>query len=167
MLFRSNNEQTLYEILKISPTATSEEIKIAYRKMAMKYHPDVNPAANDEMMYKINEAYKVLKDTKSRRLYDETLRKSGQYQKNNSTTGFDNQNNPTPTSGRENFRKHTSTSHSYGKRYSHYNTNGFEQCTKEEFINNININEDMLKSWYKNSVHAGKTLKKRQKDTNW
>lgn len=92
---QENNEQTLYEILKISPTATSEEIKIAYRKMAMKYHPDVNPDANDEMMYKINEAYKVLKDTKSRRLYDETLRKSGQYQKNNSTTGFDNQNNPT------------------------------------------------------------------------
>ena len=44
---QENNEQTLYEILKISPTATSEEIKIAYRKMVMKYHPDVNPDAND------------------------------------------------------------------------------------------------------------------------
>lgn len=162
-----NNEQTLYEILKISPNATYEEIKIAYRKMAMEYHPDVNQDANDEMMYKINEAYKVLKDTESRRLYDETLRKSGQYQKNNSTTGFDNQNNPTPTSSRETFRKHTSTSHSYGKRHNYYNTSGFGQCSKEEFINNININEDMLKSWYKNGVRAGKTLKKRQKDTNW
>lgn len=78
---QENNELPLYEILKLSPTATFEEIKITYRKMAMEYHPDVNPDANDEMVYKINEAYKILKDTESRRLYDEALGKSGQYLK--------------------------------------------------------------------------------------
>lgn len=61
-----------YEVLNIPKTATSEEIKIAYRKLAKKYHPDVNPGNKnaEEKFKKINEAYTVLSDPEKRKMYD-------------------------------------------------------------------------------------------------
>lgn len=60
-----------YEVLGISRTASEEEIKKAYRKLAMKYHPDVNkePGAEDKFK-EINEAYEVLGDEQKRASYD-------------------------------------------------------------------------------------------------
>ncbi len=61
-----------YEILGVSRTATQEEIQRAYRKLARKYHPDVNKAANAEDKFKeLNEAYEVLKDPDKRSKYDQ------------------------------------------------------------------------------------------------
>ena len=58
-----------YKTLGVSRTATPEEIKKAYRKLARKHHPD---AGGDEAKFKeINEAYEVLSDEKKRQLYDE------------------------------------------------------------------------------------------------
>ena len=58
-----------YKTLGVSRTATPEEIKKAYRKLARKYHPD---AGGDEAKFKeINEAYEVLSDEKKRKLYDQ------------------------------------------------------------------------------------------------
>ena len=62
-----------YATLGVSKTATEKEIKQAYRKLARKYHPDVNPADKTaEARFKeINEAYEVLGDPPKRKKYDE------------------------------------------------------------------------------------------------
>src|SRR5437588_385949 len=61
-----------YETLKVKKDASQEEIQKAYRKLARKFHPDVNKAADSERRFKeIGEAYEVLKDPEKRKKYDQ------------------------------------------------------------------------------------------------
>ena len=69
----AQEKRDYYEVLGVSKTATDAEIKKAYRKLAMKYHPDYNPGDKEaeEKFKEINEANEVLSDPKKRQLYDQ------------------------------------------------------------------------------------------------
>ncbi len=65
-------DQDYYELLGVSKTASADDIKKAYRRLAMKYHPDRNPGdkAAEEKFKEIGEAYAVLSDEQKRAAYD-------------------------------------------------------------------------------------------------
>src|SRR6266496_2958032 len=64
------NKRDYYEILGVSKSASADEIKKAFRKLAVKYHPDKD--GGDEAKFKeVNEAYEVLKDQQKRQRYDQ------------------------------------------------------------------------------------------------
>ncbi|MEN9230597.1 MAG: DnaJ C-terminal domain-containing protein [Thermostichus sp. DG02_5_bins_236] len=67
------NFKDYYKILGVSKTATADEVKQAFRRLARKYHPDVNPEDKtaEEKFKDINEAYEVLSDPGKRKQYDQ------------------------------------------------------------------------------------------------
>ena len=67
-----SNKRDFYEILGVSKSANEAEIKKAYRKMALKYHPDKNPddKASEDKFKEAAEAYEVLSDSDKRAKYD-------------------------------------------------------------------------------------------------
>ena len=67
-----SEKRDYYEVLGVSKSADAKEIKKAYRKLAMKYHPDKNPGNKEaeEKFKEINEAYEVLSDEEKRSTYD-------------------------------------------------------------------------------------------------
>jgi molecular chaperone DnaJ len=66
--------QSFYEVLGVEKTATQDDIKKAYRKLAMKYHPDRNPddKAAEEKFKEIQKAYETLSDPQKKSFYDST-----------------------------------------------------------------------------------------------
>ena len=66
-------KQDYYDLLGVDRNASESELKSAFRKMAMKYHPDRNPddPATEKSFKEVNEAYDVLKDDQNGRLYDQ------------------------------------------------------------------------------------------------
>ena len=63
-----------YLLLELPATATQSEIKRSYRRLARRYHPDLNPEALDRHIKLLNEAYKVLSNPATRAAYDEQCR---------------------------------------------------------------------------------------------
>lgn len=67
----SETNRNYYDTLNVESTATDSQIKKAFRKLAVKYHPDKNKSADAEKSFReITEAYKVLSNKEKRRLYD-------------------------------------------------------------------------------------------------
>jgi molecular chaperone DnaJ len=69
----TTTKQDYYELLGVPRKAPVKEIRAAYRKLARKYHPDLNPGdkSSEEKFKQIQEAYEVLSDTKKRQVYDQ------------------------------------------------------------------------------------------------
>lgn len=66
-----SNKRDYYDVLQVSKNASEKEIKTAYRKLAMKYHPDkLKDGTSDNKMKELNEAYEVLSDSTKRKQYD-------------------------------------------------------------------------------------------------
>jgi molecular chaperone DnaJ len=66
------SKRDYYEVLGVTRTCSDGELKTAFRKLAMKWHPDKNPGDNscEQQFKEINEAYDVLKDEQKRAAYD-------------------------------------------------------------------------------------------------
>jgi curved DNA-binding protein CbpA len=62
--------QDYYAVLGVAPSATLQEIKGAYRRLARLHHPDLNKEARDDLIKRLNEANEVLRNADSRSAYD-------------------------------------------------------------------------------------------------
>src|SRR5881275_2940221 len=69
----TNHKKDYYEALGVKKTASAEDIRKAFRKLARKYHPDVNPGDKkaEEKFKELSEANDVLSDPKKRKIYDQ------------------------------------------------------------------------------------------------
>ncbi len=86
----AESKRDYYEVLGVQKTATDEELKKAYRKLAKKYHPDANPDNKEEAEAKfkeVNEAYEILSDPQKRKMYDQ-FGHSGSNGYSNDFSGF-------------------------------------------------------------------------------
>jgi DnaJ-class molecular chaperone len=105
--------ENLYKILGVSPVATPNEIKKAYRKLAKKYHPDVNPDNKEaeSKFREITQAYDILSDETKKKAYDnkssakdEQDKKTRQtYAGSQKTTGTSTHSNPYKMNSNQQF----------------------------------------------------------------
>ena len=103
------NFPNYYEILDVSPDATVEEIKRAYRRLARRYHPDLNPGDKqaEETFKDLVEAYDVLCDPEQRARHDELINsKSGKSRRRSNVATDKSRRSPTPPQNGRGFDRY-------------------------------------------------------------
>ena len=97
-----------YKILDIPKTATADEVKKAYRKFAIKYHPDKNKDNKiaEEKFKEVNEANEILKDEKKRKEYDNLAEDYKNYQQSGGKQGFDGFSQGNRSQGNQQYQTH-------------------------------------------------------------
>ena len=65
------NKRDLYEVLGVTKSASKDQIKSAYRKLAKQYHPDNKETGNEAKFKEVQEAYDILYDDQKRQTYDQ------------------------------------------------------------------------------------------------
>ncbi len=127
-----------YSLLDIEETASAEAIKAAFRKQAIKWHPDRNPGKDTTIqMQRINEAYLILKDIEARQKFDIEYQKFKSDKKKESDTKVQTDPSGESTSEKENTHNYKSND------YSEYS-----------------FNDETLKNWMNNARRQSVSLAK-------
>jgi curved DNA-binding protein len=116
-----------YAILGVAKTASQDEIKKVYRKLALKYHPDKNPGnkESEEKFKQISEAYDVLGDPEKRKKFDEIGENWRNYQqRGNAREGFD-------------WSKYAGSGAGGRRQYTYTNQEGFDESDFSDFFESI------------------------------
>ena len=148
-----------YEILNVSESATSDEIKKSYRREIMKWHPDRNksPDAHEHSIL-INEAYSILRDSDKRKRYNaelanyrETLKKHSPVVQNN-------------TENSDFYKKHSSTfNEEFNNNYT-YTGNRYSESGSRDF-DEYEFKDKELQEWIKNArIKAQQAVKQSIED---
>lgn len=121
-----------YAILDIEPLVTEQEIKSAYRKQSLKWHPDKNPDKNTtQIMQDIIEAYIFLKDEEGRKRYDQTYFKFKKEKKERKL----NEEFPISSENRK------------------------EEKPEQEYVYEYEFSDEVLKKWMSNSKEQARKIK--------
>ena len=121
-----------YAILEVDENATQEDIKLAFKKQALKWHPDRNPGVDTtKRMQEINEAYLILKDTEARARYDKEYQRFKQFKKEKQERK--------EYQNREKQKQQSEHTHSYS---------------------DYNVNDDILNKWMNNAKKQAVDLAK-------
>lgn len=142
-----------YKILGVSPDASLNDIKKAYRKLAMLYHPDRNPGnkESEDKFKEIAEAYQVLTDPEKRQEFD-NLRSFGRYKKKSSSTFTD-------FSDSDLFGSDFEPSY---KKY--YKTHEDPDKLWEEFLRDYNLKDFKFSDFFDNFFSSKKRKRKSGRD---
>ena len=110
------NNKNYYDILGVSKTATDDEIKSAYRKLAKKYHPDLYTGEEsiyaEQKVRELNEAYQVLSDDFLKSQYDLELKKTKDENRYEFQYGTNNRTENKRTTSRNDMEKNENSSKS-------------------------------------------------------
>ena len=145
----SQSQKNYYEILGVEPSATTEELKTAYRKLARKYHPDIAGNEGVEKFKEITEAYETLSDETTRKRYD-ILR--GIFNYNKSTTD-----KTTQKEAQKAYRQ-AQNQEEIIKEANKNNTQDTQKASTQDFSNILNEFLDGFKSQSKQKKEAHKPV---------